>query len=160
MVGLTTARSRVWIQSPYFVPDEPLLTAMCVAASSGVDVRLMMTGHPDKKLPFNAAHAYFPTVLAAGVRVFMYDAGFLHSKTVTVDEEVTIIGTCNWDIRSLILHDEVVAVFYDEEISRTCAAQYEQDLTHCSEFTLADLAALGRWARLRNSLCRLTSRLL
>ena len=160
VVALTTARERVWIQSPYFVPDEPLLTAMCVAASSGVDVRLMMTGHPDKKLPFNAAHAYFPTVLQAGVRVFKYDAGFLHAKTVTVDEELAIIGTCNWDIRSLILHDEVVAVFYDRDIARTCGAQYELDLAQCSEVTLADLAALTTWERVRNSVCRLFSRLL
>ena len=160
VVALTTARDRVWIQSPYFVPDEPLLTAMCVAASSGVDVRFMMTGHPDKKVPFNAAHAYFATILRAGVRVFTYDAGFLHSKTVTMDERLAIIGTCNWDIRSLILHDEVVAVFYDRDIARICANQYERDLAHCTEVTLADLSALGRWPRLRNSLCRLFSRLL
>jgi cardiolipin synthase len=160
VVALTTARERVWIQSPYFVPDEPLLTAMCVAASSGVDVRLMMTGVPDKKLPFNAAHAYFPTVLEAGVRVFTYDAGFLHAKTVTVDEELVVVGTCNWDIRSLILHDEVVAVVYDEEVARTFAEQYEKDLGQCSEVTLADVAALGRRVKLRNSLARLTSRLL
>ncbi|GAB3786186.1 cardiolipin synthase [Nocardioides ungokensis] len=160
VVALTNARDRVWIQSPYFIPDEPLLTAMCVAASSGVDVRFMMTGHPDKKVPFNAAHAYFGTILRAGVRVFTYDAGFLHSKTVTMDEHLAIIGTCNWDIRSLILHDEVVSVFYDQGVARTCGEQYERDLAHCSEVTLADLAALSRWATLRNSLCRLFSRLL
>ncbi len=160
VVALTTARRRVWIQSPYFVPDEPLLTAMCVAASSGVDVRFMMTGLPDKKLPFNAAHAYFPTALEAGVRVFKYDAGFMHAKTVTVDEELAIVGTCNWDIRSLILHDEVVAVCYSEEIARAFAEQYEKDLGHCSEVTLADLAALTRWERSRNSVSRLFSRLL
>ena len=160
VVALATARERAWIQSPYFVPDEPLLTAMCVAASSGVDVRLMMTGLPDKKLPFNAAHAYFPTALAAGVRVFKYDAGFLHAKTVTLDAEAAIIGTCNWDIRSLILHDEVVSVFYSEEIARSCADQYERDLEHCSEVTLADLSALSTWERVRNSVCRLFSRLL
>ena len=150
----------MWIQSPYFIPDEPLLTAMCVAASSGVDVRFMMTGHPDKKVPFNAAHAYFGSILRAGVRVFTYDAGFLHSKTVTMDERLAIIGTCNWDIRSLILHDEVVSVLYDRDIARICGGQYERDLAHCTEVTLADLAALSRWARLRNSLCRLFSRLL
>jgi cardiolipin synthase len=160
VVALTTARERVWIQSPYFVPDEPLLTAMCVAASSGVDVRLMMTGVPDKKLPFNAAHAYFPTVLEAGVRVFTFEAGFLHAKTVTVDEELVVVGTCNWDVRSLILHDEVVSVVYDDQVARTFAEQYEKDLAQCAEVTLEQLAALGRWARLRNSLARLTSRLL
>jgi len=119
-----------------------------------------MTGHPDKKLPFFAAHAYFEQVLRSGVRVYEYDAGFLHAKTVTVDDEVTVIGTCNWDVRSLILHDEVVSVFYDQGVARTCGEQYERDLAHCTEVTLADLAALSRWATLRNSLCRLFSRLL
>ncbi len=57
----------MWVQSPYFVPDEPLITAMCVAAASGVDVRLMMTGLPDKKVPFYAAHTYYPKLLEAGV---------------------------------------------------------------------------------------------
>jgi cardiolipin synthase A/B len=160
LVSLATARSRVWIQSPYFVPDEPLLAAMCVAAASGVDVRLMMTGVPDKKLPFRAAHAYFGTVLASGVRVFTYEAGFLHAKVVTVDEELAVVGTCNWDIRSLALHDEVVAVFYDTGITRMCAEQYERDLSHCKEVSSPDLDALGMGARLRNHVCRLFSRLL
>ncbi|HSE69457.1 MAG TPA: cardiolipin synthase [Nocardioidaceae bacterium] len=160
VVALTTARERAWIQSPYFVPDEPLITAMCVAASSGVDVRLMMTGLPDKRVPYYAAHAYFPKVLDSGVRVFEYDAGFLHAKTVTVDDELVVIGTCNWDVRSLILHDEVVSVLYDEDTARTCAAQYERDLAHCTEVTPARLAALSRWETLRNAVCRLFSRLL
>ncbi|HLN75922.1 MAG TPA: cardiolipin synthase [Nocardioidaceae bacterium] len=160
VAGLVNARERVWVQSPYFVPDEPLVTAMCVAASSGVEVRFMMTGVPDKKLPFYAAHAYYKKLLDAGVRVYQYKAGFLHAKTVTVDDEVAIIGTCNWDIRSIILHDEVVSLFYDHEIARTCADRYEQDITDCVEVTLDDLSALNPLQRLRNSVYRLTSRLL
>jgi cardiolipin synthase len=160
VLALTGARWRVWIQSPYFVPDEPLLTAMCVAAAGGVDVRLMMTGRPDKKIPFHAAHAYFPTVLAAGVRVHLYDAGFLHAKTVVVDDEVAVVGTCNWDIRSLVLHDEVVSVFYDREITLACAEQFEVDLGACTEMTDEVVAGLGAPRRLRNSVCRLSSRLL
>ena len=160
VVALTNARRRVWVQSPYFVPDEPLLTAMCVAATSGVDVRFMMTGLPDKKIPFHAAHTYFGRLLEAGVTVYRYDAGFLHAKTVTIDDDVVIIGTCNWDIRSLLLHDEVVSVFYDPGVAAANARQYEQDIGSCSEVTATELAQLGARARLRNSLCRLTSRLL
>ncbi len=160
MVALIAARRRVWIQSPYFVPDEPTLTAICVAAASGVDVRLMMTGHPDKKVPFHAAHAYFGQLLASGVRVFLYDAGFMHAKTVTVDDDVAVVGTCNWDIRSLLLHEEVVAVLYDRELVAESAAQYAADLRSCRELTAAELDGLSRPRRVRNSLCRLTSRLL
>ncbi|MGN6129021.1 MAG: cardiolipin synthase [Nocardioidaceae bacterium] len=160
IAALTSAHDRVWIQSPYFVPDEPLITAMCVAAASGVEVRLMMTGHPDKKLPFHAAHAYFPTVLRAGVQVLLYDAGFLHAKTVTVDDELVVVGTCNWDIRSLLLHDEVVAVIYDQATVKRFADQFEADLQHSQAVTLADTQGLSHWQTGRDSLCRLTSRLL
>jgi cardiolipin synthase len=131
-----------------------------VAAASGVDVRLMMTGHPDKKVPFHAAHAYFGQLLASGVRVFLYDAGFMHAKTVTVDDDVAVVGTCNWDIRSLLLHEEVVAVLYDRELVAESAAQYAADLRSCRELTAAELDGLSRPRRVRNSLCRLTSRLL
>ena len=160
VVALLNARERVWVQSPYFVPDEPLLTALCVAAASGVDVRLMMTGNPDKKVPFYAAQGYLAKVAEAGVRVYQYKAGFMHAKTVTVDSELAIIGTCNWDIRSIILHDEVVSVFYDEQIAKECAVQYERDIMHCSQVTVATLSGLGAPQRLRNSACRLLSRLL
>lgn len=160
IVALTTAQQRVWIQSPYFVPDEPTLTALCVAASSGVDVRLMMTGLPDKKLPFYAAHAYFDQVLGAGVRVYLYTAGFLHAKSVVVDDDLLVVGTCNWDIRSLLLHDEVVAVIHGSQLVKESADQFEADLGCCHEVTTEQLWASGPLRRTRNSLCRLTSRLL
>ena len=160
LVALGDASRRVWVQSPYFVPDEPLLTAMCVAAASGIDVRLMITGVPDKKIPFFAAHTYFAKLLESGVTVYKYDGGFLHAKTVTVDDDVAVIGTCNWDIRSLLLHDEVVSVFYDEAITRAVAGQYEQDIGACSQVTVAELAGFSRRERVRNSVYRLLSRLL
>jgi cardiolipin synthase len=160
IVALANARQRIWIQSPYFVPDEPLITAMCISAASGVDVRFMMTGVPDKKVPFYAAQAYYGQLVRAGVKVYQYEAGFLHAKTVTVDEQVTLIGTCNWDIRSIILHDEVVAVLYDVAIARRHAEQYERDLERCRQVTLADLEGMSGAAKLRNSVLRLFSRLL
>ena len=160
IIALTNARHRIWIQSPYFVPDEPLITAMCVAATSGVDVRFMMTGMPDKKVPYYAAQAYYKQLIEAGVKVYQYKAGFLHSKTVTVDEQLVIIGTCNWDIRSIILHDEVVAVIYDESIAREHAGHYERDITDCVQITLEDLLAMSTGAKFRNSIFRLFSRLL
>jgi cardiolipin synthase A/B len=160
IAALLNARERIWIQSPYFVPDEPLITAMCTAATSGVDVRFMMTGLPDKRPPFYAAQAYYPQLLRGGVKVYQYKAGFLHAKTVTVDDQLSIIGTCNWDIRSLILHDEVVSVFYDAGVATRYAAQYERDIADCEEVTLEALASLGGRRRFRNSVYRLGSRLL
>ena len=118
IVALLEARESVWIQTPYFIPDEPLLNAMRTAALAGTDVRLMTVGVPDKKLVLWAAHPYYRQILESGVRVFQYTAGFLHAKTVTVDGRWCVIGTCNWDIRSLILHEEVSCAFYDEAFAR------------------------------------------
>ncbi len=120
----------------------------------------MMTGVPDKKIPFYAAQAYYPQLLRAGVRVYQYKAGFLHAKTVTVDDQLAIIGTCNWDIRSIILHDEVVSVFYDEGIARQAAEHYERDIESCVEVTPEEIQSLSRRIRFRNSVYRLFSRLL
>jgi cardiolipin synthase A/B len=160
ITALLGARERIWIQSPYFVPDEPLITAMCAAAASGIDVRFMMTGKPDKKIPYYAAHAYYPLLLRSGVKVYLYKAGFLHAKTVTVDEEFSIMGTCNWDIRSIILHDEVVSIFYDHEVARTYASQYEKDIADCTEVTWQYLDGFTGGQKFRNSIYRLFSRLL
>ena len=160
ITALLNARERIWIQSPYFVPDEPLITAMCTAAAGGTDVRFMMTGVPDKKIPFNAAIAYYPQLLRAGVKVYQYKAGFLHAKTVTVDDQFSIIGTCNWDIRSQILHDEVVSIFYDQGVATRYAEQYERDMEDCERITTDFLQSLSRGQRFRNSVARLFSRLL
>jgi cardiolipin synthase len=142
------------------VPDEPLMTAMCTAAGSGIDVRFMMTGVPDKKIPFNAAMAYYPQLLRSGVKVYQYKAGFLHAKTVTVDDQLSIIGTCNWDIRSLILHDEVVSIFYDSGVATRYAEQYARDIEDCELIAADFLTSLTRGQRFRNSIARLFSRLL
>ena len=120
----------------------------------------MMTGLPDKRPRFYAAQAYYPQLLRAGVKVLQYRAGFLHAKTVTVADQLSIIGTCDWDIRGLILHDEVVSVFYDEGITTRYAEQYERAIANCEEVTLEALASLGGRRRFRNSVYRLFSRLL
>src|SRR5207302_4118763 len=93
------ARRRLWIASPYFVPDAGLLDALCLAGYSGVDVRLLCQFHPDKWIPFLAARYYFEDVLAAGVKVYQYTRGMLHSKVFIVDDEWASVGTANLDNR-------------------------------------------------------------
>ena len=94
------------------------------------------------------------------MKVYQYTAGFLHAKTVTVDDQFSLIGTCNWDIRSFILHDEVVAIFYDAGTARRYAEQYERDIEDCREVTLEWMQSLSGPAKFRNSVYRLFSRLL
>jgi cardiolipin synthase A/B len=157
MLAVGNAAKRVWIQSPYFIPEVGLYDTMINAALSGVDVRFMMTGVPDKKVPFWAAWTYFRPLLKAGVKVYLYEAGFLHSKTLTADGQITAIGTMNMDIRSLRLHKELMLWMYDEGLAGRQEQLFEEDIANSHEVTLMDLDSLSRTTRFRNSFMRLLS---
>jgi cardiolipin synthase len=104
MVAIGQAEESVWIQSPYFIPDYSIYDVMINAALSGVDVRFMMTGIPDKPIALWAAQTYYRKLIDAGARVFLYEAGFLHAKTIQVDHTTCPVGTMNMVPRSLELH--------------------------------------------------------
>jgi cardiolipin synthase len=157
MVAVGNAERRVWIQSPYFVPEVGLYDTMINAALTDVDVRFMMTGVPDKPVPFWAAWTYFRPLLQAGAHIYLYRAGFLHSKTIAVDSQVAAIGTMNMDIRSLRLHKELMVWLFDEGLARQQEALFGADIAECHEVTLAELAALSLPVRCRNSFMRLLS---
>ncbi len=157
MLAVGNAAKRVWIQSPYFIPEVGLYDTMINAALSGVDVRFMMTGVPDKKVPFWAAWTYFRPLLKAGVKVYLYEAGFLHSKTLTADGQITAIGTMNMDIRSLRLHKELMLWMYDEKLAFRQERLFEEDIANSHEVTLMDLDSLSLTVRFRNSFMRLLS---
>ena len=157
MLAVGNAGRRAWIQSPYFIPEVGLYDTMITAALSGVDVRFMMTGVPDKKVPYWAAWTYFRRLLKAGVHVYLYEAGFLHSKTIAIDSRITAVGTMNMDIRSLRLHKELMLWMYDEELAHRQEQLYEEDITNSHEVTFADLDTLSLTTRFRNSFMRLLS---
>ena len=118
MIAIGNAERRVWVQSPYFVPEVGLDDTLMNAALSGVDVRFMMTGVPDKKIPYWAAWTYFAPLLRAGARIYLYEAGFLHAKTIAVDSQICAIGTMNMDNRSLRLHKELMVWLFDEDVTQ------------------------------------------
>ena len=89
---ITNANRDIYIQTPYFIPDQSIMTALETAALSGINVNILMTGIPDKKIPYWAAHTYFEPLLNAGVNIFQYKKGFLHSKIVIVDNSIASIG--------------------------------------------------------------------
>jgi len=157
MVAVGNAAKRVWIQSPYFIPEVGLYDTMINASLSGVDVRFMMTGVPDKKVPFWAAWTYFRPLLKAGVKVYLYEAGFLHSKTLTADGQITAIGTMNMDIRSLRLHKELMLWMYDDKLAHRQERLFEDDIANSHEVTLMDLDSMSLTVRFRNSFMRLLS---
>jgi cardiolipin synthase len=160
MVAIGQAEESVWIQSPYFVPDYSIYDVMINAALSGVDVRFMMTGVPDKKIAFWAAQTYYKKLISAGAKVYLYEAGFLHAKTIVVDGEVAAVGTMNMDQRSLKLHKELMCWVFDQGFARQCTDAFLADMENCHEVTLDDVLSVGRLKRFRNQAARLLSNVL
>lgn len=160
MVAIGQAEESVWIQSPYFIPDYSIYDVMINAALSGVDVRFMMTGIPDKPIALWAAQTYYKKLLDAGARVFLYEAGFLHAKTIVVDHTVSAVGTMNMDQRSLKLHKEMMVWVFDKDFAMQVADQFAIDVTNCHEVTLEDVLSVGRLKKFRNQAARLFSNVL
>jgi len=160
MVAIGQAEESVWIQSPYFIPDYSVYDVMINAALSGVDVRFMMTGIPDKKIALWAAQTYYRKLIEAGARVYLYTGGFLHAKTIVVDGTVGAVGTMNMDQRSLKLHKEMMVWVFDRDFARQIADAFEVDMTNCREVTLDDVLTVGRWRKFRNQAARLFSNVL
>lgn len=130
--AITTARERVWLTTPYFVPDEAISQALVSAALRGVDVRLIVPEHGDSAIVDLAARSYFPDLLRVGVQVLEYTPRFVHAKTCVVDGDLAIVGSANLDNRSFQLNFEVVAAVYGEETNRALAAAFERDLESTS----------------------------
>lgn len=158
--AISNAEKKVWIQSPYFVPEMSYYDDMVEAALAGVDVRFMMTGWPDKKIAFNAARSYYKKVLKAGVKIYTYQKGFFHAKTMTVDGKLLTVGTTNIDIRSQKLHEEITAFIYDPNKVIEHDKIFEADMKKCHEVTLKEVENYTAWEKFRNSAARLFSNLL
>jgi len=157
---IATSKKYVWIQSPYFVPDLSISDALKNAALSGIDVRIMVTGVPDKKIPYWAAFTFFEELLEAGVKVYHYKKGFFHAKTINTDGELCSIGTANMDIRSFNLNYELNTLIYDERIAKKLEKDFLHDLKSCKEFTAKKYEELPKLVKARNSISRLFAPLL
>ncbi|WP_342456202.1 cardiolipin synthase [Phaeobacter gallaeciensis] len=127
--AISAARSRVWIASPYFVPDLDVVAALKHAALRGVDVRILLPGIVDHYLPWLASFAYFDDLQKVGVQVLQYSGGFMHQKTFVVDDTVAAVGTTNMDNRSFRLNFETMALFFDTGAAEAVAAMLEDDFT-------------------------------
>lgn len=157
---ITNANREICIQTPYFIPDKGLMNALISAALGGAEVKLMITGVPDKRIPFWAAHTYFEPLLRAGVEIYLYKKGFLHAKSITVDRELTSVGSCNMDMRSFHINYEINTMIYDIEKAVEMTEIFNDDLKLCMKVTDEYLESLSFFAKLRNSFFRLLSPLM
>ena len=130
---LNTAENYVHIMTPYFLPDEETLGAICTAAKSGIDVKMIIPHIPDKKIPFIMARSYYNTLLEAGVKIYEYEKGFIHSKVFVSDGKKAVVGTVNLDYRSFYLHFECGTYFEDLEEVGCVEEDFAETLKSCIE---------------------------
>lgn len=157
---ISGARKRIYIQTPYFIPDESVYNALIVAARSGVEVNLMIPCKPDHPFVYWATNSYMGDLIMAGAKCYTYQNGFLHAKGVIVDEEVYCYGTANMDIRSFKLNFEVNAVVYDKEEAKRMTEQFMEDTRHSKLITKDMYMSRPYRQRVKERVSRLLSPLL
>ncbi len=157
---IASARKSIWIASPYFIPDDDILSALKIASLAGIDVRLLVPSSPDKKIVFYASRSYFLELLEANVRIFEYEKGFLHSKVVIVDDELASIGTSNMDMRSFHLNFEVNAFLYRTGSTRKLVTDFINDIKVSKELHVESFKERPLIERIIESTSRLLSPLL
>jgi len=155
--SITAARDQVVIVTPYFVPDRSVLAALETAALRGVDVRLLLSSKSHERLVISAARSYYEELLEAGVRIFEYGGGFVHSKTLAVDGRYGSVGSANMDVRSFTLNFEVSAFVHSRSFAGELVAQFEKDVASSVEIELETFRRRPRIKKFGQSLAQLFS---
>ncbi|MFP4979249.1 cardiolipin synthase [Paenibacillus sp. CN-4] len=155
-----SAQHTIWIQTPYFIPDASLLDALRVACLSGIEVNIMIPDKPDHMFVYWATLSHIGEMLNLGANVYIYRNGFIHAKTLVIDDAVASVGTANIDVRSFRLNFEVNAFMYDGEIARKLTDLYREDMKVSTRLTLDDYRSRPRRIRIKESISRLLSPIL
>ena len=129
-------RKQILLTASYFVPPESLVTSLETAARQGVRVRLVLSGRCTYFWTLAAGRSYYESLLRAGVEIYEYQQGLMHAKTLTIDGQWSLVGTANFDTRSLFLNFEVGVAVYDERIATQLEEQFEQDVAHSTRISL------------------------
>ena len=158
--AIAAAQTRVWVTTPYFVPDRAIFVALTTAAARGVDVRVLTNAHSNWSITQYAGRSFYEDLLAAGVRVLEHEGEMLHTKTLEIDGRIAIVGSANVDVRSFRLNFELVAVLYDEAIVRKLEALFEEDAAHATEISATAWAERGIGERLMEGVGKLMSPML
>lgn len=157
---ISRANDYIYIQTPYLIPDDSVLEALSVAASSGVDVKIMIPCMPDHAFVYRATQYYAHDLIEKGVEVYTYDAGFLHAKTFVVDSQLSSVGSANLDFRSFKLNFEANAFCYDRVLAMKLKRLFEEDLKKCTKLTPEYFAKQSRWLTFKQYFSRLLSPIL
>lgn len=157
---IQSAKKRVWIQSPYLIPDDSVMDAIRIAVMAGVDVRIMIPQMPDHPFVYRATQYYAHELAKDGVKIYYYENGFIHSKTMVVDDRLASVGSANMDYRSFKLNFEVNAFLYDEKLAVQLAELFEEDQRLSRLITAEAFDNQSLYLRFKQSFCRLLSPIL
>ena len=152
-----SAEKSVWIQTPYLIPDDSMINALLVAVRSGVDVRIMIPCMPDHPFIYRATQYYANYLHKRGIKIYIYDSGFIHAKTMVIDDELAMVGTTNQDIRSYSLNFEVSTFIYNPDIAWMLAQVFEEDIEKSVLLTDEIIKKQGYWLRFKQNFSRLLS---
>ena len=158
--AIATAKSYIYISTPYFLPNESILTALRTAALSGVDVRMLLPEQSDSKLISWSSSSYIGQLLDAGIKVYLYRKGFTHSKSMIVDDVFCSVGTANMDIRSFDQNFEINALIYDQRLTVAMRNIFMNDIKDLRYININDWDERSRWIIFGESIARLFSPLL
>ena len=151
------ARKSVFIQTPYFVPDDLLLDTLKSAVLSGIDIKIMIPNKADHPFIYWINQYYVAELLRLGANIYRYENGFIHSKTILVDEEVVSVGTCNFDYRSFYLNFEINLNIYNKDVANSFKTQYYKDIAISKKLTFADFKKRSIFTKVKESVFRLLS---
>ncbi len=157
VTALNSAKQRIWLSAPYFVPDEAVMKALTLAALRGVDVRIITTGTPDSLPVFLAAFSYIDRLRDLDIKFYSYQPGFLHEKVMLMDDEFSTVGTPNFDNRSFRLNFEVTALIADKAFNREMEAMFEADFAHAELISADYYENKPFWWRLAVNISRLAA---
>lgn len=153
---ITAAKERLWIASPYFVPDPDIITNLQLAALKGVDVRILVPAKADHWITWLAAFAYFDELRDVGVTFYEYKQGFMHQKCVLVDHAISSVGTLNLDSRSCRLNFEQTAIVFDETVAKDLEIMFQDDFAR-SEVLALNVTQQPVWVRFLAPIARMFS---
>ncbi|KRE75377.1 cardiolipin synthase [Paenibacillus sp. Soil750] len=155
--GLIAAKNRIWITTPYFIPDPSITMALKSAAISGVDVRIILPFKADSVIVQYASMSYLQELLQVGVRFYMYRKGFIHAKVIIVDDIMATVGTANVDMRSFFSNFELNAVMFDRHVISRLESDFEMDLKESTEVTLTEFELRSSGEKRKERIARLLS---
>lgn len=157
---LYSAKQYVWIATPYLVPDQALLTALQARARAGIEIKILLPQKADHLLVYFASLSYVEDLLSAGVQIYLFQAGFMHSKLMIADDEAIVIGSSNFDMRSFFLNYELSAIVYDQNTVQVAKHQYMSDLQHSHKIDINEYQQRGFGSKVLEAVCRLYASLM